>query len=304
MKTTKAILYAGVLCTLLTCCSAKKHSEERTESIAADSVAMSALVPSSAAEEKADYIDRKFIRTADVKFKVKDVAKATYVIESIVAKNDGFVTYTNLASNKSNTTTVQVSEDSSLESTFYNVENSITLRVPNTRLDTTLKEIADMITYLDYRTIKAEDVGLQFLSNKLAGQRIQKHEKRLVTIIDKQGKKLKETAQAEENLLAREEEADDVRLNTLSLDDQVNYSTVTLLIYQPETVVSELIPIEKHIKPYEPPFWLKLKDAVYFGWDILEALILFVAKLWGILILGLGVYLIFRFVNRAVKPIN
>ena len=43
----------------------------------------------------------------------------------------------------------------------------MTLRVPNTTLDGTLKEIASNIDILDYRVIKANNVDLDLLSNSL-----------------------------------------------------------------------------------------------------------------------------------------
>src|SRR5665811_203108 len=42
---------------------------------------------------------RKFIRTADLRYRVKDALKATLALENITADFDGFVTYTHLTSN-------------------------------------------------------------------------------------------------------------------------------------------------------------------------------------------------------------
>ena len=137
-----------------------------------------------------------------MKFKVKSVIKSTYDIENITNKLGGFVTYTNLSSIINNVTTIAVSADSSLETTYYTVTNSIILRVPNTKLDTTLKEISKNIDYLDFRIIKAEDVALQILSNNLTQKRSAKNEERLTNAIDNKGKKLNETTTAEEILLS------------------------------------------------------------------------------------------------------
>ena len=65
---------------------------------AADSTAAESTISSNAAVEKKES-NRKFVRTADLKFKVKNVAKSTYAIENIVSKNGGFVTFTDLKSN-------------------------------------------------------------------------------------------------------------------------------------------------------------------------------------------------------------
>ena len=78
---------------------------------------------------------------ADIKFKVKNVPKSTYAIEDATTKFGGFVTYTNLQSTISEKNETKVSQDSTLETTKYIVENNITIRVPNTRLDTVIKTI-------------------------------------------------------------------------------------------------------------------------------------------------------------------
>lgn len=69
---------------------------------------------SSAVVDKRD-TTHKFIRTADLKFKVKDVIRSTYDIESIAKSQEGFVTYTNLTSHVDYTDNTLVSADSTLE---------------------------------------------------------------------------------------------------------------------------------------------------------------------------------------------
>lgn len=244
---------------------------------------------------------RKFVRTADLKFKVKNVVKSTYDIEDITSRHGGFVTNTNLASNVDNVTITQASEDSSLETTMYNVTNSITIRVPNTQLDTTLKDISRNIDYLDYRNIKAEDVALQLLSNKLTIKRAAKNTERLSGDIDKQGKKLPETTNAEEVLLGKQERADEARISSLSLLDQVNYSTITIYLYQRQAIKHELIATNKPIHEYEPSFFTKIGESFQVGWEVLESVIVQLAKLWALLLVGVVGYVLYVKVWRKGK---
>ena len=72
-----------------------------------------------------------------MKFRVKDVWRATIAIEDITADFEGFVTYTKLASNIENRETTPVSADSALETIHFTVNNKIILRLPNTKLDST-----------------------------------------------------------------------------------------------------------------------------------------------------------------------
>ena len=135
-------------------------------------------ISSSAAVAKEDST-HKFIRTADLKFKVKNVPQSTYYIENVISKFDGFVSFTNLQCKIIEQNKTKISQDSTLETTRYSVENNITIRVPNKRLDTVLKSIAKQIDFLDYRVIKADDVSLKMLANQLSQKRSATKEKRV-----------------------------------------------------------------------------------------------------------------------------
>jgi len=298
MQTTKFILGLGLSILLFGC--SQSRNEQMESKAMADSTS-NAFISSSAAVENGKDTTRRFIRTADLKFKVKSVIKSTYDIENITNRQGGFVTYTNLTSNIDNVTTTAVSADSSLETTYYTVTNSITLRVPNTKLDTTLKEISNNIDYLDFRIIKAEDVALQILSNNLTQKRSAKNEERLTNAIDNRGKKLNETTIAEEVLLRKQEQADNAKISNLSLTDQIKFSTINLSIYQRQTINRELISNDKNIDAYEPGFGTKLFDALKYGWDILETFIVFLTKLWGLFLFAIVVYFIYKKYGHKLK---
>ena len=275
-------------------CSTGDHNEAQMESAAADSVALSnGFISSSAAEETKDTA-RKFIRTAEMKFKVKNVFDATYKIEDLTKGFGGFVTYTHLSSAINHVSNVAVSADSSLETTYYEVKNTMTIRVPNTKLDSTLRAVALYIEFLDYRTITADDVALQLLTNKLTQKRIRRHEKRLEDAIDNRGKKLNETTNAEENLYYKKEQGDAATISNLSLNDQINFSTVKLDFYQRETLKRELIANDKNITAYQPGFGAKIWEALVEGWSWLSSFFVIITRLWGFILLGIVMYVLIR----------
>ncbi len=309
MKTsTMHVLSFGAFLFVIGCAGSAEERSNRgysDESAKMDSVMMatpSNYASSSAAVEKNKDSTRKFIRTADLKFKVKDVIRTTYKIEDITARFDGFVTYTKLNSDISSKMTIPISADSSLETTFFVVENTMTLRVPNTQLDTTLKTIAKLIDFLDYRIIKADDVGLQVLANSLTQQRVNRHSARLTDAIDNRGKKLHETTNAEENLLDKQEQSDNAKIANLELKDQINYSTIQLFIYQRTDIKREVVCNYKNIDAYEPGFGAKLKESLKFGWEILEALVLFVSKLWTLILIAFIIFFVVKkYLDRPKK---
>jgi hypothetical protein len=289
IKTHKIILALLVVILAISCKKAESADETAYESN--DIVVDTTMAVSSSAAVESKNSDRKFVRTADIKFKVKNVANSTYAIENTTNKFGGFVTYTNLQSTISDKSETKISQDSTLEITKYRVENNITIRVPNIRLDTVIKTIAKQIDFLEYRIIKADDVSLQMLSNQLTQNRTESQEKRLEKAIDTKGKKLNEVIAAEDNLNTKKEQKDNSKLENLSLQDQVNFSTLTLQIYQRETIKEEMI---ANAKTYRQDFGSKILDGIISGWYVIEGIIAVVAQLWSVILIGIGGYFIFK----------
>lgn len=264
------------------CKQANSYEDSNAEAVT-DSTVIGNISSNAAVENKDN--NRKFVRTADLKFKVKNVAKSTYAIENIVTKHGGFVTFTDLKSVVTEKSATKISQDSTLETTRFTVDNTITLRVPNTQLDTVLKLMVNEVAFLDSRLIKADDVALQLLSNKMAKKRLTAHQKRVEKGIDTKGKKLNDITQAEDKVLTRAAESDESILKNLSLEDQVNFSTVTLYLYQRESVWQEMVANEKSINKYRPHIGLQIWDSIKTGWFMLEAIIAFVVQLWALLLI-------------------
>lgn len=296
MKTLPLLL---VIC-LFTFCGCGPSAEEKSklESIRQRDELSKELdngyISSAAAVENKKDSTHKFIRTAELKFKVSNVIKSTLSIEKTVIQSNGFVTLSNLSSDIKNKTLVPLSADSSLETTYYSIENSMILRVPSAKLDSVLTKIAQEIEFLDYRIIKADDIALSLYANKLTQQRANKHAERIRSAIDNKAKKLIKTTAAEDNLLNRQEQADNAGLSNLSLSEQMKYSTISLLIYQGKSMKREVIANEKNIKAYEPNLFQKVKESLLDGWEILEAILMFIFKLWGILLATVIVFIIYK----------
>ncbi|KFF04009.1 DUF4349 domain-containing protein [Flavobacterium hydatis] len=272
--------------------SCKKADSYQEDAATESSTSTTDIVSSSAAVEKKDS-NHKFIRTADIKFKVKNVAKSTYAIENATVKFGGFVTYTNLQSTVLDEIQTKMSQDSTLQTTKYSVINDITIRVPNTQLDTVIKTIAKQIEFLDYRVIKADDVSLKLLSNQLAQNRTAENNKRIENAIDTKGKKINDVMEAENTLAAQKEQNDSSKIERLSLNDQINFSTITLQLYQNQSLKQEVVP-SKDNNTYKPNIGIEIVDALKSGWYILQGIIVFFINLWPFLLIGAGGFFLYR----------
>ena len=297
MKITKSIFVIGLVLSLFSCHQSNKETTQNngiaTEAAIADSATIGLTTSGAADVYSADTV-HKFIRTADLKFKVLDVAASTFKIEDAVKHHGGFITYTYMAGKIDKSSVNAISEDCSIVSTHYTVTNSITLRVPDTMLDTTLKEIAANVDFLDVRVIKAEDVSLQILANKIAQLQGTNHETRLVNAIDKKGTKLNDVINAEETLLNNQQNTSNFRISNLALTNQIKFSTVTLSIYQREVVRNEIIANEKDIKPFKMAFGRRIIAAMQSGWEMFESLVIFITNLWALLLLFFIGYVLFK----------
>ena len=273
--------------------SCKKSEAAAEETAFESSTQLTDSISSSAAvQKKGD--NRKFIRTADLKFKVKNVPQATYAIENATSQFGGYVSYTNLQTIVSDQFETKISQDSILETTKFSVENNITIRVPNTKLDTLLKVISKQIAFLDYRLIKADDVSLQMISNQLAQNRKTDHQKRVEKAIDSKGKKLNDITHAEKELSNEKEQSDATKIENISLQDQVNFSTVKLEIYQGESIKQERMANNRNKSDYQTNIGIQILDALKNGWYILKEIIIFIFNIWPFLLISGISFIIYK----------
>jgi hypothetical protein len=289
------ILVATLMVALtLTNCSSNK-AESSADFVEADSasVAMPADAGVSLKPE-----ERKFIRKAELNFKVKNVQASTNVIEDLVEKYKGFVIKAQLTTNILNTNEVEISEDSVLLNKSYNISNEITLRIPNEYFEKVQRDIQPLMTFLDNRTISAEDVSLDLMASELRKNRYTKFENSYEKTIDSKGKKLGETTTAEENLFNHQSEADINHVETLKTKDEVNYSTITLHLYQPVAVIQEMLPNIENTHAFKPNLFIRLWQSIREGWYILEEILVALTRLWFLILLGIGAFWMYK---RRVK---
>ncbi|MBI5540263.1 MAG: DUF4349 domain-containing protein [Bacteroidia bacterium] len=280
----------------------EEESQDMSNQVMADSVITNQEVISSSAAVESKDTTRKFIRTADLKFRVKDARWATLKIEDIIGAHNGFVEFTELRSEPMGTQIVAHSEDSSLEIIHFRVINNMTLRVPNTELDSTLRAIGKLAEFLDFRIIKAENVTLSIKEKQLAANRLKKYDNRVANAIDNKGNRLSDISYAEENRLNRQEQSDNNLIEELSLKDKIEYSTIKIEMYQRSSTMRTIIESEKEVEPYTTSFGVRFMNGVKTGWKILEFIVLAIVNTWSILlIIAATLFTIRYFIKRKKK---
>ncbi len=292
MKTRSFFLGTLVLC--LGACSNGSNYESIQASDSVSAEVDDNAVGSVAGNSGASDTTRKFLRTADVKFEAENAIQSTTAIEDAVVKQGGFITLSGLESEVFGKEVTEISADSMLEITSFRVVSHMVLRVPTQRLDTVLKSIAKEVKFLDSRSIKADDVSLAMLSNKLTMKRLSKYGDKPLTVKDENGKVISSSLAVADSKLEKQGAADETFVNQLSLEDQVNYSTVILEIYQHEQFRKVMMENSNNHDRYEPSLFSRIWASLVTGWRILESIIVGLLKIWPILVLiGVG-YVLFR----------
>ena len=236
---------------------------------------------------------RKIVRTAQIKSKVENTEQATYKIEQIARKFNGFVTQTRLESRNLDKTDTPISQDSTLETTQFEVGNVLALRVPNERLDTFLSELSRIYTHLDYRNVNANDLTATFLTNQLKAQLRDNSAQRIARASDEKGKRLSDITDAEETRVNMKDAAIEQQIQNLETDYDIAFSVVNIEIYQNATVSKTMKPsINKAAASANLGF--RLTQALANGWSTLLDIVLFFVNLWAFILLGLGAFWAYR----------
>lgn len=226
---------------------------------------------------------KKFIRSADLYFRVKNTAAATLEIEDIATRHGGFVTSSQLATNIDLQHITPVGRDSAIETTRYTVQTRIVLRVPNRQLDTVLRAIGRLSEFYHHRNISAEDVSLQMLEKEL--KQLREGIYRAALEVSPENETLPKADRARESRAA----GDQARLEKMRIEDEIRYSTVQISVYQAPkirqtTIANTDIPLPRK------PFAARCADALHAGSEIITFCFLGILHLWGVFLLFAAIY--------------
>ena len=272
MKNFTAFLIGIIL--LASCENGGSSSPDRISS--ADNSAYNNITESASMEfdvndnPSADEIDlsknRKMIWTSHLKFQVKNVDESTKVVQDLCSKYDGFVSNMDLSSNS------------------YQLSNQIEIRIANDNFEKLIGAFKNEATYVDELQIHSEDVTEEFvdIESRLNTKR-DVRDRYIAVLRDKAGS-VEDIIAAEEAIRVITEEIEVIEGRLRFLKDQVNYSTITLTIYQK---------VEFSEKPsvYEKSYGSELTDGLSNGWSVVTGLIIVLANLWPlILLLILGLW--------------
>ena len=174
------------------------------------------------------------------------------------------------------------------------MKNNMTVRIPNTQLDSLLKVISKSVVFLDERIITANEISLIELKNQLEQKRMAQYQNQLKEAISDKSGKMNQVVDAYENMLHKQKLEDEALIRNLELDYEVDYSTVQLMIYQDVTMDKELVENELNIEEFQPSFFSQLGESLLNGWKALLFFVVELANLWFFIIVVIAGIVIYK----------
>ncbi len=256
------------------------------------------------ASSAATYTDgeRKFIRTANARFRVKDVYVDALGIEDTVASLGGFVLTNDISTAASRSESHPSTEGKLIELTEYTVQGHLIVRVPSMKTQDFLRAIVGRVVFLDTRSFAARDAQFDLLRKQLEALRNQETQADLGQVVG-EGGKLSHKTEAIGARNAAKAARDAAFIDKKEFDDQVAFSTIDLTLYQPSKVLqSERIDIDRAYEKARPGFFVRSGEQLRRGWTGLQEFTLGLIGVWpALLIVAACMVLVRRLRKRRAK---
>lgn len=265
MRSSSIYWVAIPMVTLFACSNATSYSNKAE---AVSDSAVSSLQSSS----------RKRIKTADIRCRVQNVTAATTQLEKLVTSLDGIVVESLLRNEIQEQHEYAYSVDSIKRVQLFTPVATLTLKVPVTHLDSVVHTLTAMAGYIDHRTLRDNDVTLQYLGNELKNEavikdeRVIQHTKKDSELDVQQYKEEKKTAFIER------------KITNLGILENVAYSTVTVELFSPQVADVQMV-----INPdnyTQAGFGTQTVMALRNGVSVMRGIFIFFLQLWPLWIIA------------------
>ena len=238
--------------------------------------------PSQVASDVATQVDpqRRFIRTAQAQFQVKDVYRTALAIEDEVASQGGFVVDNEISSQVQRVLSRPLAPGKRLELTEYSLQGQLTVRVPSERTQAFLRAVAAQMEFLDRRSFSARDAQFDLLRQQLASQRAQDEQRELGDAVQAGGK-LADRTDAIQSRGAARATRDEALIAQKEFEDRVAFSTISLSLRQDAQVRrAERVDVDAVFRDNGPGFFSRLGESLAVGWRAALDIVIALAALW------------------------
>jgi len=224
----------------------------------------------------------KIIKTADIRFRVKDAWKAKREISAQIKQYGGTLVEAAVENRIQQQDKVKYSTDSLSEITLFSTEGRIIAKIPAENLDQFTDDVVAQADFVDQQSLLFDDQSIDYLSNKAkARNRIEA----VNSLIKKEEKRKDDINKS----LVLKDDYVDKQAGNLRIDSKVKSSTVTLSFYQGNTIKRMMI-ANDNLGDYRPGFVKRLQLSFLNGWFILTEFLLVIANIWTLIVVALAIY--------------
>lgn len=206
--------------------------------------------------------DIKIIKSATAKYKVDDVKLATAEIKKIALRNQAYIS------------------DQRFQNTLYQIENRFTVKVPQEHFDALMDSIAGVASFIEYENITTKDVTEEYVDLQSRLKTKLEVKARYEEVLRKNAKTVEDILLTENKLRMIQEEIESAQGRLQYLSSKVAYSTIQIDLYETVEYVDEPT-------SYKKSFGDKSKNGFSFGWNMVEAIVLFLIHVWPLLLGGI-----------------
>ncbi|MES2458145.1 MAG: DUF4349 domain-containing protein [Bacteroidota bacterium] len=235
-------------------------------------------------------LTEKIIKTADMRFRVKDVQSSKEKLTGIIRNMGGNLSEFSIQSNVQQREKVKYSADSLLELTAYTTEGMLVAKVPSDKLDGFTNQVVKLSVFVDQQSLKMDDQSVAYLANKL--KNINRAE-----AVEQLNKHASKKSNNVETALFLKDDYVDKKIENLLIDNKVKYSNITLNFYQDNAVRKQLV-ANDDLYDYRPGFGNRIVLNLQNGWVVFVEIILALTNLWVLILLAVAGFFIFRRYKR------
>lgn len=234
---------------------------------------------------------RKFVQAGAMEFETPDTKNATEKIEETVTGLGGHILQSHIKMNEQKTITAAVSTDSIKKLLYYQLQNEMIVRVPDTSLRRFMGMVETLSRFTFSRNIDADDASVRWLSGDMKYNRTDKQAER------------REKQSLTDDLESKEERRDAALLAQVQLADDIRFSTVRLNFQQPlQLSVQYLVNTEAEWAK-RPGFLQRAGYAFAGGWAKCKELLLFLVSIWWLLAVFFLLWMAYRKWGKQIMAI-
>ena len=225
---------------------------------------------------------RKIIKTAELELKVDDFLETFEAVQGIVDSEGGFI---------ADSSTYKSEEDT--------MSGEVTIRVHPDRFVSLIDKIK-VLGDLEYQRISGEDITREYYDLEARLKSKEDTEKRLLELLAKQTRSVKDILEVEIELGRVREEIEGMKGTLRYYDNLVGLSTVNLNMYEPEPLALSASRIFGPIKE-------ALRDSLVILSESFAAMIYFIMVVIPWVVLGICLFYIIRAIvrkNRKKKEVT